>query len=508
MKYTRILLFFVLVVLGATAQASDWEIETVDLTGLIPWNYSDMVFTSDGYPHIVFQALTQLISFPYYMEKTCDGWEVPPQRLDDGPETGAWTTMTVEDDGDIHVAWQNIQLRELRYASEDSGWDIHPFEDFNDEGNFNHIFMRQNDQPEIIYADTSNYQIEIVRQNITGVWGEEEVIRNTPVLAIVKDFSVLKYGEQNYGFAYATYQSPDLNVYYALNDDEEELVYSRSENGSLFIKLLGDAQNPIILYLLDGALFFAYRTASWTVEPIMDDLQNKAFDAALDPNGNIWFAAIDLSGALIVGRGDQNGWSSETVDAGSQYKLPAMQILGDLTIAVSYFNPSGPSMKYATSQVSVPTPTVTASPVITPTPSTPTVSPEISPSPTPDQNLPQVTLELNQSVFYPGDMFNLQARIVNSTSIVYYVDLFAMLEVYGLYFFWPEWNQANIGCQSHIHLSPQQFKKFQILKFTWPDDSGSGAATFYAAVMGSESPEDCETEAFYDMDSVTFSWDD
>lgn len=140
----------------------------------------------------------------------------------------------------------------------------------------------------------------------------------------------------------------------------------------------------------------------------------------------------------------------------------------------------------ATSTLS-PTPTGTEPPTMTPTLS-PTVTLTETPEPTatateipptgtptlvPTEPAIPLTVEIttNQTVYEPSDTFILTA-IVDNLATAINVSEFIILDVYGAYWFWPDWTQDL--AYERTTFSSLEHREEIILQFTWPE--GAGAA--------------------------------
>ncbi len=119
-----------------------------------------------------------------------------------------------------------------------------------------------------------------------------------------------------------------------------------------------------------------------------------------------------------------------------------------------------------------PTPASTASPtpVHSPTP-TPDVPPSVTPTPGPIS----YALLLNDDSFDPEDPFALSRRAVNSGSPRSVFEII-VLDVYGNYYFWPEWTQDLQGIQSVL---PPGITTVIILQFTWPSGNVGHASNLW-----------------------------
>ncbi len=138
-----------------------------------------------------------------------------------------------------------------------------------------------------------------------------------------------------------------------------------------------------------------------------------------------------------------------------------------------------------------PAPTFTPEPSQTPkpsqTPSFPTNTPDPgttptpTPSPTPTGDFFSITLQLNQTQFNAGDLFDFRHRVMRQGSSVT-VDKYIILDVYGVYFFWPNWTQ-DLGFETHTYANGYN-QTLPILNFQWPEVSGHASGLkFYAGCL-------------------------
>lgn len=138
-----------------------------------------------------------------------------------------------------------------------------------------------------------------------------------------------------------------------------------------------------------------------------------------------------------------------------------------------------------------PAPTFTSEPSHTPkpsqTPSNPTNTPNpshtatVTPSPTPTGDFFSITLQINQTMFNAGDLFDLRHQIIRQGSAVT-LDKYIILDVYGSYFFGPGWTQ-NLDFETQTF--PDGYNQtLPILNFQWPEVSGhAGGLKFYAGCL-------------------------
>jgi hypothetical protein len=80
------------------------------------------------------------------------------------------------------------------------------------------------------------------------------------------------------------------------------------------------------------------------------------------------------------------------------------------------------------------------------------------------------------------------------------VDRYLMLDVYGMYWFWPSWDTVLDSDRNVI--PPCDCVGETILEFVWPSNSGSGEARFWTVML--------ETGTFNvagDYGMCEFSWE-
>ncbi len=170
--------------------------------------------------------------------------------------------------------------------------------------------------------------------------------------------------------------------------------------------------------------------------------------------------------------------------------------------------PTAPDPTYTHTETPVtetPSPTFTHTPVptseptheeptATPTDAPPfhTYTPTFTPSPTPTASpLPAylvLNLNLNKSVFHPGDHFRLSLGIDNGPSS-HHVDIYVALEVCGIYFWHPAWT-TDIN-NLNIFLNAEQEMTISLLEFDLPASFDSGGPYQFMSIAAK--PDTYET---------------
>lgn len=158
--------------------------------------------------------------------------------------------------------------------------------------------------------------------------------------------------------------------------------------------------------------------------------------------------------------------------------------------------PVPPTLTPTASPTATPTTEPTASPTESPTPVL-TETPEPEPSPTPGAVV--LDLILNSDYFRPNDLFELLYSIVNPGPALE-VELYIILDVYGIYFFYPTWTQDLDN--ELVDLPAYDSTTETVLSFTWP--AGAGSANdimFWGGML-----EPGTVNLVGDIDYVSFGW--
>ncbi|MBN1879482.1 hypothetical protein JW823_05170 [bacterium] len=135
-----------------------------------------------------------------------------------------------------------------------------------------------------------------------------------------------------------------------------------------------------------------------------------------------------------------------------------------------------------------PSSTPTAVPTHTPTPLPPTATPTPTTGPGEPTNTPiethtptpvptstpsefpiTISVTLSKDIFRTNDFFSLQTH-TNNTSMDYPADEYLMLDVYGMYWFFPGWTQE---LNSNSRVIPEGEHTETIMEFVWPQVQGS-----------------------------------
>ncbi|MBN1295289.1 hypothetical protein JXA80_00825 [bacterium] len=142
------------------------------------------------------------------------------------------------------------------------------------------------------------------------------------------------------------------------------------------------------------------------------------------------------------------------------------------------FTPTQPATATPTPTTPPGEPTNTPFPTNTPTP-THTNPPQPTSTSTPEPQTIHLDLLMSQSIFQSGDWFDLTTHVWNPGPD-YPVDEYLMLEVYGSYWFYPDWSMTL----THNFRMLSSGDNYQtIMAFTWPQVSGSASGLHFFYVL-------------------------
>jgi hypothetical protein len=110
----------------------------------------------------------------------------------------------------------------------------------------------------------------------------------------------------------------------------------------------------------------------------------------------------------------------------------------------------------------------------------------------PSQNIPDqmVRLELATDLVHPGDMFWVKGYLENKSGPLRQVPTFFMLEIYGVFYFWPSWATydppESTGIDFRFEDVPHGSRIIEVMpEFIWPDtgQASLGGMVFYGAML-------------------------
>jgi hypothetical protein len=111
---------------------------------------------------------------------------------------------------------------------------------------------------------------------------------------------------------------------------------------------------------------------------------------------------------------------------------------------------------------------------------------------------PTIEIMMNQTHFNVGDPFEVNISVRNHGDACWNIMQMILLEVYGVYWFWPSWTDQFDG--QVLDLSKGHHDEHTIMTFQWPAEGGPGQSAFWAALLDQDNTILC-----YDVESFTWS---
>ncbi|MGB3975807.1 MAG: hypothetical protein WBM02_09140 [bacterium] len=159
---------------------------------------------------------------------------------------------------------------------------------------------------------------------------------------------------------------------------------------------------------------------------------------------------------------------------------------------------STPSPTQTSEPTNTPEPTYTAAPTHTPQP---TDTPEPTITPTPPCGVLGCRIEMPSKQFKTGDPCYCNVVICNPKEDVFNeVPIFVILDVYGLLFFAPEFNDFSYLLED---IYPGETTYSIIPLFSWPENAGQASGLYFYAGMTNR----LVTELFGEIDIWEFGWE-
>lgn len=103
--------------------------------------------------------------------------------------------------------------------------------------------------------------------------------------------------------------------------------------------------------------------------------------------------------------------------------------------------------------------------------------PPATATPTPAIHTKTMELILDDTTLFPGDTFHLHYYLHNPDGVEYVADVWILLDVYGVYWCFPEWVNLEDGYdfRPEVNIDPAASYHENVLLFQWPGNCGSSS---------------------------------
>lgn len=333
--------------------ASGWQVEEVDREGN-PGQYVSLAVDSAGRPHVAFQDADRIDLKYAHMDG--DGWHV--EVADGAGRAGFWASLALDTADAPHVtycgAWPEHPLRYAHLGA--TGWQTETVDaDLAMIGGYPALALDEAQNPQIAYFDHGLQEMRYADYG-EGGW-QFETVEGDGFTGKFDTSLAVDYG----GRPHVTfYNAADNSLHYAYRDAgtwHTEPVASMGYHGndmhSTSVAIDSNGYPHIAYYRGDDRhLGYAYQDADgWHLEaPDTGDGSGTYVSIALDSAGNPHIAYLDAypDYDLKYTRRQEGVWHTITVDSlGDVGRYVSLALDGDDTPHVAYYDTTEQCLKYA-----------------------------------------------------------------------------------------------------------------------------------------------------------------
>lgn len=398
--------------------------------------------------------------------------------------TGQWSSSTLPNVNDypyslsmainpvtdkLGVSWYSQNDYVLQYMTETaSGWQLKSLSSVDlVNGSVSCLKYLSNGSPVLFYTDAQN-AVQSVRK-AGDYWLEKTIVTEA-----VKTLSVALTDEDRVSIAYKN-QDNALKHSRELSDDwwnTETVASDMGISGNVLLQL-NPLDEPHIVYCASATseIMHSWSVAdSWHTETVASsvgpDMPLAFHIDALGMQTVAWWD--DDSSSLQSARGSSNNWNLGVVDAQDSLVITDLEITSDPInrVNIAYDNFSKWDICLARYREDV-----------------------------------WYNLGMPRTTVSAGDQFLLTRNIHNTTASNLSVDEYLILDVYGAYWFAPEWTQTPQS--SKVSLPANRIDYEVPFDFAWPTGAGSAHGIyFWGGII------DALSQVFLDYDMVEFGWNE
>lgn len=430
-----------LIISGTPVFASDWDVAVLDGATGDAGKFTSLRIDSFDLPHIAYQ-----VENPDSLKYTWlqgDTWlyEVPANA----EGMGMFTSMVLEENDSAHIAHHDPVEADLMHTWRINGstLDTESVDTAGPVGMYCAIDLDSEENPVISYNDGNDNSIRLARLQ-PGGWIQAIEFGIDP------SFTDVSVGPMDViHVVYSDYNTSSLK--YARNDGTWNIETVDTGITGIDGSLVLDAAGlPHVVYVDTNTanINYAYHDGvSWIVETAFEDAtaMTNCIDFVLDSNDVPHLCFYSKVETLVYANRIGGTWQGDGVDDdGNVGHFCSMDIDSTDRLHIAYYDADLKNLKYAV-QTLPPTPT-----------------------PTPMDLTSDLTM--NDDYFTAGETFLLERTWINAMGAPQAVDEYIILDVAGLFWFWPSWSDTGDFSKWTVPVGGPTTDT--ILTFTWPQVSG------------------------------------
>jgi hypothetical protein len=242
---------------------------------------------------------------------TDEGGRWASSIVDAEGDVGSYSSIFVDEDFTVHIAYYDASLHALKYANDADGWDIEVVDNATHVGKAPALAVDSFGDAHIVYWDESQGILKYA-SDVGGEW-RSIILEGTTEVGMVSSIAV-----DSDDHVHVAYLDNDLGyLVYANNSDGwDDLRLDTSgnvEEGNAMA--IGPSDVVHIAYIKNGTLIHAYQSGNqWVFENVMDDVSS-GISMKITSEGDVRIACFDDTlGDLIVLSNQGGAWEAASID--------------------------------------------------------------------------------------------------------------------------------------------------------------------------------------------------
>ncbi|MCD4654283.1 hypothetical protein K8T06_10160 [bacterium] len=485
------IIFTGVLLVSSLSLAAEWQIKLVDSDGEVGRSNS-IALDSNELPAIsYYKDVSKDLKYAYQVGSS---WNVDTVVI--GNDAGFFSSLAIDQHDGPHICYIESSSSDLIYSHrQGSSWTVENLIDTGSLGFKSKMIVDPTGYPYIGYtlytASTRSNRLNCYYKDASG-WHTRIVISiRCGDFDMLMDFSKYIYvafiDESTNYLRYGLNNTTGGTTYETIDSSGDFLVgpsIARDEYYGLHV-VYGNTTDSTICYAYDSGSGWETENVETGIYP--SSIMDIAIDSMYRPH-IIYGNAIDYK-LKYAWKDASDIWNISTIPASGTVGIYHSLVLDSSDRPhIAFYESTGKNLHYAYLSDATPTPTPT------PTSGTP------GPTATPDCTKLGCKIDMPSHDFGPGDPCHCLINICNPDGVTYAnIPIFVILDVYGDFFFAPEFNDFSCYTQDiHPGTTPLQV----LPEFPWPSGTGNVENILWYAGMTNSGM----TELFGELDTFTFGW--